>query len=519
MKFRKKLINAVLIGSGVLGVAGQAFANDSDELEKLRALVQELDQKVKVLARQNEVSAEDAAAKKKETPVVKASANGFGLESADGKNSIRFRGILQEDYRSFTSGKSGVGAISATSPAGFYPANDANDTFLTRRAEPTIEGTLYGIYDYRFMGEFGDGKSELLDAYIDARFKPWLQLRVGKFKPYVGLERLQGVTDIKLIERSYVTNDILPNRDVGIALHGDVLDNKLNYSLGIANGVADGGNSSTSASSIKSKETNARLFATPFKDDYSALAGLGFGAAVTYTNATGTFNSSTGAVSNSDLTSGYKSEGQQTFFQYTSATYQDGRRFRWAPQAYYYYGPFGLMGEYVGESVEVNYNVPSKNQHVGVNQKTLNNDAWQITASYILTGEDASFKGVKPKQNFDLDTGGWGAWEVVARYDQIDLDNDTFKNFGKGGTLSTSGAQRYFGDLRNSAKSANTWVGGLNWYLNPNLKVALNYEQTSFDGGAGSGNPNATVAKGATPANVKDREDEKAVFARLQLAY
>jgi phosphate-selective porin OprO/OprP len=39
-------------------------------------------------------------------------------------------------------------------------------------------------------------------------------LKAGKFKPYVGLERLQSGADIKFIERSYVSN-ILPNRDVG----------------------------------------------------------------------------------------------------------------------------------------------------------------------------------------------------------------------------------------------------------------------------------------------------------------
>ena len=518
MQYKIKGITAALVASGVLLGSTPALANDSDELEQLRALVQELDQKVKVLARQSELTTEEAAAKKKDAPVVRASASGFGLESADGKNVIKLRGLLQTDYRSFSSGLSGVGAISSTAPVGFYPANEANDSFLLRRARPTVEGTLWGIYDYRFTGEFGDGKSELIDAYIDARFKPWFQVRAGKFKPYVGLERLQSAADIKLIERSYVTNDILPNRDLGLAVHGDLLDNKLNYAFGVMNGVADGGDASTTITPINRRDYEARLFTTPFNDDYSALSGLGFGIAATYTDSTGTFNSSTGALSTSGLTSGYKTEGQQTFFQYSSATYEDGRRFRWAPQAYYYYGPFGLMAEYASESQEVNFNVPASNKQVGVNQKTLNNDAWEITASYLLTGEDASFKGVKPKQNFDLDTGGWGAWELVARYDQINLDNDTFKNFGTGGAL-TSTRQRYFADLRNSAKSAKTWVGGVNWYLNPNLRAALNYEQTSFDGGAGSGNPNASVANGATPANVKDREDERAIFARFQIAY
>ena len=523
MKFKRTIIASLVIGTGALNLAGDATANDSAELEQLRALVQQLDQKVKVLERQGEIAAEDSAAKKKEAPVVKASASGFGLESADGQNSIKFSGLFQADYRSFSSGLSDVGAISvpnppaANNPPGFYPANEANDSFLLRRVRPTVQGTVFGIYDYRITGEFGDGKSQVVDAYVDSRFKPWFKVRVGKFKPFVGLERLQSGSDIKLMERSYVTNAILPNRDLGVAVHGDVLDNRLNYAFGITNGVADGGDAATSATPISDREYQARLFATPFNQEYSALAGLGFGVAATYTNAEGTFNSSTGAISNSDLTSGYKTEGQQTFFKYSSNAYLDGRRFRWTPQAYYYYGPFGVMTEYVDESQEVNYNAPSSNKHVGVNKKTLNNKAWQITASYLLTGEDASFKGVKPKQNFDLDKGGWGAWELAARYDKIELDDDTFKNFGS--TTGNVNNQRYFADLRNSAKSAHTWVGGINWYLNSNVRFELNYLHTTFDGGAGSGSPSAVVTKGTTPTNVKDRESEEAIFARLQLTY
>lgn len=73
----------------------------------------------------------------------------------------------------------------------------------------TIDGTVFGLYDFKFTPEFGEAKtanststSGIVDAYVDARFKPWFQVRAGKFKPYVGLERLQSGSDIKFIERS-----------------------------------------------------------------------------------------------------------------------------------------------------------------------------------------------------------------------------------------------------------------------------------------------------------------------------
>src|SRR5690349_6031809 len=112
MQFKKKQIHssiaALLIGGGILALSNHALANDSDELEKLRALVQELDQKVRVLDRKNELAEEDAATRKKETPVIKASKDGFGFESADGQNSIKFRAVLQTDYRYYDQGANDI---------------------------------------------------------------------------------------------------------------------------------------------------------------------------------------------------------------------------------------------------------------------------------------------------------------------------------------------------------------------------------------------------------------------------
>ena len=545
MQFKKKQIHstivALLIGSGALGLSGSALANDSDELEKLRALVQELDQKVRVLDRKSEIATEEATTKKKETPVVKASEKGFGLESADGQNSIKLRGVLQTDYRYYNQGANDIrertdqraGNIGAD---GFH---DADNTYLLRRARPIIEGTLFGKYDYRFTPDFGSGSAVIQDAYVDARFDPAFKVRVGKFKPDIGLERLQSAADLKFVERSYVTNDLLPNRDLGIALHGDVLDDKLNYSIGYYNGVADGGNNSGAAGFLGDKDVGARLFATPFKGNDSALAGLGFGIAGTYGDAQGERNLNFTDTSSADntrqgLPSAYLTDGQQVFFRYGTGTVADGSRLRIAPQANYYYGPFGLIAEYARVEQEVSLagggspaagGAGTNSTIFAGTNKRLSHDAWEIAGSYLLTGEDASFKGVKPKRDFDLDKGGWGAWELVARYSEINLDSDTFKNTKGQFAVASSGttANSAYADLSQSAKSAQTWTAGLNWYLNQNVKFQLNYSQTSFDGGAiaGASHTAAGVVNNinATGSNVRDRKDERAVLARIQLTY
>ncbi|WP_047539795.1 OprO/OprP family phosphate-selective porin [Methylotenera versatilis] len=521
----KKIVIALVL-SGIIGSPVTTFANDSTELEELRALVQELSQQVKVLARKGEVAEEDAVAAKKTTPIVKASSSGFGLESADGKNSIKFSGLLQADYRSYQDGANDVRNRS-NQRAGSLDENgfhDANDTALLRRVRPTIQGTLFGKYDFRFTPDFAGGGASAVDAYLDARLDPAFKIRAGKYKPYVGLERLQGGGDLKFVERSYVTNAILPNRDLGVSIYGDVFGDKLNYAFGVNNGVVDGGNISTGTEFDGSKEVTARLFATPFKDQTNALSGLGFGIAGTYTNIDGERNLNFTDTSAADATRNglpsYLTDGQQTFFRYNGAAVADGRRTRITPQAYYYYGPLGVITEYARVNQEVSLSSGGSAAAGGAGTdtlitsgttKSLSHDAWQVAASYLLTGEDASFKGVKPKQDFDIDKGGWGAWELVARYSELNLDSDTFKN--KAGT--SFAAASAYADLSTSAKSAKSWVAGVNWYLNQNAKIQLNYTHTTFDGGAGIGR----TAINAAGTNVRDRESENALLARFQVAF
>lgn len=516
----KRRLIAALTLSGLISSPTVVLANDSTELEELRAKIQELDQQIKILARKNEITEEAAVAKKKETPVVKVSDKGFGIESADGKNSIKLGGLIQYDYRNFQNGANDIRNRS-NNRAGNLDENgfhDANDTWLARRLRPNIQGTLFGIYDYRFQEEFAGGSASVVDAYIDGRFNPAFKVRVGKYKPYVGLERLQAGADLKFIERSYVSNNILPNRDQGISVYGDVLGEKLNYAIGYNNGVVDGGNASTGAEFDSDKEFTARLFATPFKDDVNALSGLGFGIAATTTNIDGERNLDFTQTSAADGTRNglpsYVTNAQQTFFRYGGATVADGRRTRITPQASYYYGPFGLITEYARVNQEVSLLTSTTSNastaFIAGSNKKLTNDAWQIAASYLLTGEDASFKGVKPKNDFDVDKGGWGAWELVARYSEMNIDSDAFKN--KAGTSFSTGT---YANLSESAKSAKSWTAGVNWYLNTNAKIQLNYEHTKFDGGAGIG----TTAINAAGTNVRDRENEDSLFARFQVAF
>jgi len=494
-------------------------------LEGLLEKSVQVDQKVRVLERKAEIAVEETTAAKKVTPVVRASNTGFSVESPDAKNSIRLGGVFQSDYRYYDQGSKDV-RNRTNARAGDLDSNgfsDANNSWLLRRVRPTIQGTLFGKYDFRTTFELGGGSASAVDAYIDARLHPAFKIRAGKFKPFVSLERLQAASDIKFLERSYVSNAILPNRDLGIAIYGDVLNNRLNYAIGVNNGVSDGGNTSTGAEFDGDPEYTARLFATPFSAEYSALSSLGFGVAVTYTDSTGERNLNFTDTSAADATRNglpsYLTNGQNNFFRYSSAAIADGERFRFAPQAHYYYGPLGIIAEYASVKQDVSLTTGGSPAAGGAATNTViipgtntsfTHDAWQVATTYVLTGEDASYRGVRPRQDFDLSNEGWGAWELVGRYSELNLDEDTFLD-----TSGTTYSTATYANLSESAQSAHSWTVGVNWWLNQNAKVAFNFEHTSFNGGAGDG----ILPINATGTNVQDREDERALLARLQLAY
>ena len=493
MKTQNKLLASILLTAGIISLPIISYAADSKELEDLRAQIEELKQAIKVIDRKGELAEEAAAAKKKETPVVKAGADGFGFKSADGQHEIKFKALAHIDYRGFLD-----------------DSNDKKNTsgFDFRRIRPTVEGTVYGIYDFKFAPEFGEnktgtgtatdtnggsfkGNSGIVDAYVDARFKPWFQVQAGKFKPDVGLERLQSGSAIKFIERSWVSNSILPNRDLGINVHGDFFDKRLHYGLGIYNGVADGGDNLTTGDTNSNKEYAARLFTTPFKGQDSVFEGLGFGIAATHSHQNGPADGPTSANSVTGLPSDIKTPGQQAaLLTYATSASAAGDKIRWTPQLYYYNGPFGVLAEYAQSKTDI---VSSSSRIDNVK-----NDAWHITGSWIITGENSSFGAIKPKNAYNPDGSGWGALEIVGRYQEINFDDKLF-----------DGSATWLKASTNQSKSAQAWALGANWYLNNNIKVVADYEVTTFE----------NSYNGSAIATSFERPNERSLFTRLQLSY
>jgi len=429
--------------------------------------VSALDQQVRVLERQQELAAEAAAERARTAPVVSLGPSGFSVRTPDTNFVLRARGYVQADGRLFLND------------------SGANDTLLMRRVRPIVEGTVYRDFDYRVMLDFGSGASLsaannalVQDAYVNWRIDPALQLRVGKDKEPVGLERLQSGANLLFVERAFPTQ-LAPNRDVGVQLRGELWQGRLEYQLGLFNGVADGGSGDFDTAD-SDKDFAGRVFAQPFRNsDNDWLRGFGFGVA-------GTYGEQDGALRN------YFTTGQLRAFSYLTGTgatnspnvLADGTHWRFTPQGWYYKGPFGLLGEFIISDQEIART--AGNRTLRANPQ---NTAWQVAASYFLTGEDNSFRPVQPLKPLDFGGEGWGAVELTARVSELDIDDDLFP---------------LFANPRQSVTGITEFGFGANWHLNRFIKFSVNYHHLDFDGGED---------------NPATRDSEDVILGRVQFSF
>jgi phosphate-selective porin OprO/OprP len=461
------------------------------------AKLEELDQMIRIESRKRELAEEAAAAKKAETPIVIADERGFTVRSGDGAYVLRLRGQLQVDGRFFFDDD----------------ALEANDTFLVRRFRPSIEGTLFGIVDYRFIPELA-GTPQVLDGYLDIRPRPWLRLRLGKLKTPVGLERLQSDADLPIVERALDQN-LSSQRDVGALLWGDVAGGVLQYIVGVVNGTADTTAGDTDLD--HAKDFVGRLFVQPFAAPaLRELGALGFGVAAQSGNRKGRLPT---AVSGLPIPSPaaqtglapMKTFGQNTFFTYyapatdttgAATTFTHGRTTHLNPQLYYYYENFGLLAEYLYLWQGVQR---------GNSTTTLKHQAAHATITYAIGGREG-FDGTTPLELFDPTKGTIGAFQIAARWDWIRLDPATFGNPAIPGTTA-------YADPVKSAQEAQSFAGGIAWVPRRTVRLAVDFARTRFEGGAGTPAMAATPGVPAMPAVVTDRRVEYALIGRAQINF
>jgi phosphate-selective porin OprO/OprP len=322
------------------------------------------------------------------------------------------------------------------------------DTFAFGRLRPYLRGRFSKRFEFYFVPDFAGGNLVVQDAYVDTIFAPAFRIRAGKGKTPFGLERLHSASNLLFFNRALPTT-LVPNRDLGIQVLGDISGGVVSYMAGVMNGVADGARADLDTND--GKDVSGRLILRPFTKTKSPLKGFGVA-----------MSGSRGRQSGAAALPTFRTVSlQQQYFSYNGVT-ADGLRTRYSPQFFYYFKAFGAFGEYVRTETPIRKN--------GF-RTDVPHEAWQVSASYVLTGEPATDAGagIRPRAPFDFGNGHLGAFQVAARYHTLKVNDKAFEF-----NLATAG----------SSRKADAWTAGLNWILTGNLKYVFNYERTVFDGNA-----------------------------------
>ena len=350
------------------------------------------------------------------------------MQSDNGDNRLQLGVVVQADARF---------AIDDTQHA-------ITDAFTLRRLRAQAQGRVARYFDFYVNLDFAGGIVNVRDAYVDTTFSPAFRVRAGKTKAPFSYDRLILAANTLLGERGLVTT-VAPDRDIGVQLLGDLAGTRVSYAVALTNGVIDGGSSDVDVNDAK--DVTARIVARPWVlSPRHPLSGLGVAVAA-----------NTG-VHGPALPS-FISVGRQTYFSYAGAA-DSGRRSRWSPQAFYYHGPFGAYTEYVRSRGSI-----AKNGVAG----DIDHEAWEAVASWVITGEAAGERTVRPRVNFDPPSGHFGALQIVTRVEHLGVSREAISR-----DLAAPG----------SSRTADAWTTGLNWYLNPYVKWHVEFARTIFDGDA-----------------------------------
>ena len=398
--------------------------------QDVAAQIKELDQKIRIAERKRELEQEDFVARAAITPVAVAGPGGFTLQSANGDYRLTFGMTAQADGR-----------------FDLDELKPITNTFTIRRIRPTLTGRVAKYFDFKVMPDFGSGTTIVQDAYFDIRFSPKFRLRTGKDKTPIGYELLIGDNFLPFSERA-LASSLVPNRDIGFQAQGDLLGNKLFYAAGIFNGIPDGSSLTSELDTNNSKDYAGRVVLQPFrsaKTPPGVLNGFGFQVGGSTGRQSGTLPS-------------FRTSVGQTCFSYAANASANGDRRRVSPALFYYYKAFGAFGEYMRSTQSVSRPGTAT---------SVTNRGWEVTGSYVFTGELAGERGVQPRSNFDPSNGRWGALQLVGRYTQLAVDRDVF-------SLGLASAT--------ASRLAKSFTIGANWYPTAFIKMYGTYERTIFEG-------------------------------------
>ncbi len=292
-----------------------------------------------------------------------------------------------------------------------------------RRARLTLSGKAYG-WDYKVEQDFAAGSNldGLRDLYISRAFGK-NRVTVGHFKPYRAMEELTSSNELLMMERPFASaTGLFSGRQfqqgVGYLRAGE------NYTAGAAVFNLRGASSSRN----EGMGASGRVTFAPINNDNNTLH---LGAWYSYENAN---------QGSDNLSASFNYAGRRGPSQNIATTTGASRNevTVYAVEAAGSFGPAFFQAEYADASF---------GQPLGADQDVT---SYYVQGSFMLNGGHKPYKGAtgvfgSPK------VADKGLWELTGRYDYA--ENETLN------------------------REVTSWIFGVNYYVNPNLRFMLNYTQ------------------------------------------
>lgn len=309
-----------------------------------------------------------------------------------------------------------------------------------RQLRVYVLGTIYDAVDFKLDIDFAN-VCEIKDNWFritkTALLRPFI---FGNQKNPFSLEFMASLTNTTFMERALPTEAFLPGRNIGITYNKATLYERMTWAVGgflNTGSSSDLGDARDRISEANGFNLTARVTGLPWYADQGARLlhlGLSYGhqfrdgsdsrVDVRYRTRPESYLTDDRLVDTGDLSA----DGQDVI----------------NPELAVVSGPLSFQGEYFHAFADA--------------EEDLQFWGYYVYGSYFLTGEhrtyDTSrgvFSRVRPKKNFNLREGGWGALELALRYSYIDLNDEAVRG----------GKQR---DL----------TAGLNWYLSPHIRLMFN---------------------------------------------
>ena len=468
-----------------LNALQQALAKQQEQISQQQQEIERLRQQLADGVQQTKLAVQDA-------PRVSMSNARPTINSADGRSSISVRSVVQLDAAHHDQDPDrGVadfrrGSVGAAPNRETAAARDLSDGAYFRRARVGVEGNLARDFTYRVLAEFGgsgtEGPARINDFYLGyTGFAPFT-IQVGAFSPPANLDDSIGTESSLFIERAAPAelSRTFGGADgrIGLGLRG----NGARWMSALTLTTRTVNDAEVFDSQLAAVGRFGTLLVT--SPDYNVHVGLNG----TYVFQPPDQGSAAGANQRHVMRLRDRPEIRVDSTRLVDTGSID------TDSAYVYGLEAGANWKNLylqGEAFQWGFERTAATAALA----DPSFDGFYLQGSWILTGETrrydmatAAFQAPRPFVPFSS-AGGFGAWELALRYSHLNLDFHS----GLAGTAATADAVR--------GGEQNILTLGVNWYVNSNVKLMLNWLHVDVDrlNPAGVGNLTPFGPAPATP--------------------